>query len=1208
MLEYLSISQRQPEFPSYLNFQTLRAIGINHLQTLSGQLWTDYNLHDPGVTILEVLCYAVTDLGYRNNFDIEDLLALNPADAQQRENNFFTADEILTCNPVTDLDLRKRLIDIPGVRNAWLEKSTTDEPTIFVNYANSKLQFTPPVGQDSVTRLHPRGLYDVYIDLDGGYRKNACGELYRPWSEILDRVKAVLSNYRNLCEDIHEILVLGKEEIALCSDIELKADADAEDVLVEIYVRIQALLSPHLRFYTLQELLDQGKSPADIFAGRPTVQHDHPYSSHGFIDTAELEALTPPTVIYTSDLYQEILKVPGVTAIRRLSIVNYLNGLPQAQHPWHLHLTKGYSPQLTVEFSKVKFFTGVFPLAINADEVKRRYAEQQAAHIKAFREAADLDLPVPQGSYYKLADHYSIQHDFPLTYGISADGLPETASRLRKAQARQLKGYLVFFDQLLANYLAQLAQVRDLFSWEMDEATMAHKTAIARSPDRRQTYFTQGLHFPDDPAILGDGLAYLHAIQEDPETYRDRRSRFLDHLLGRFAESFADYVVLNYRMFQKHRDKVEHETKIIHDKAHFLQDYPTLSRDRFRAFNYGNTNAVWNTENVAGFKKRVSRLLGIEDVQRRDLCPYRLLPSAWSLAFSGHATALFLESSQIYATSAEAEAARDQILLFGLHADFYRRFVDRYDDGTQQLTTYGYVLVDHQGQVLAASLDRWPTAADREVALQRWFSQIQVNQAEFQLTVEPGGGEAANAAYYFKLKNNAGGETLFQSVKPEATALLAWQAAAAWAEHLRNRNRYVAPVKDPAGNSYPLGIMDQAGQLLAIAPTAPDPEAIFQRLNSVEPFLLIDAVIAPRAGYRWRLIDRGGVTLLQSAQLCDAPTIAHDRFYQDVLGILFEAGAIDPTGTKDNFGFRIWQRPRDPKSVVAMHPETYRTAADRDAVINRLFLLIRTARLSIKLEQRHNIGQIYDQDGPILLQSQRSDDQIQAAWQHGNYLLEQAQKATNFRLIEGEHDLWGWALSAAGQPPILATHYYPSAAQRDRAINALQARVNDEGFHVLEHILLRPRTVSDNFLPIVVNADDAIAQGGAPPQLTCQDPYSFWISVVLPYWPDRFRDMDFRRFVERTLRLEAPAHVALKIAWLDGRKMSEFEVAYHDWLEQLAGDFAGSACDRSGALNRLLAIIPQLRSVYPQGYVSGAQTAQAQPIILNQTALGNAND
>ena len=48
--------------------------GIEWIQRFSGNNWTDYNYHDPGVTLLEQLCYALTDLGYRTNFPIEDLL------------------------------------------------------------------------------------------------------------------------------------------------------------------------------------------------------------------------------------------------------------------------------------------------------------------------------------------------------------------------------------------------------------------------------------------------------------------------------------------------------------------------------------------------------------------------------------------------------------------------------------------------------------------------------------------------------------------------------------------------------------------------------------------------------------------------------------------------------------------------------------------------------------------------------------------------------------------------------------------------------------------------------------------------------------------------------------------------------------------------------------------------------------------------------
>ncbi|NBQ69842.1 MAG: hypothetical protein EBU46_13880 [Nitrosomonadaceae bacterium] len=41
--------------PDGLDFETLRKEAIGKVQELSGDIWTDYNLHDPGVTILEQL-------------------------------------------------------------------------------------------------------------------------------------------------------------------------------------------------------------------------------------------------------------------------------------------------------------------------------------------------------------------------------------------------------------------------------------------------------------------------------------------------------------------------------------------------------------------------------------------------------------------------------------------------------------------------------------------------------------------------------------------------------------------------------------------------------------------------------------------------------------------------------------------------------------------------------------------------------------------------------------------------------------------------------------------------------------------------------------------------------------------------------------------------------------------------------------------------
>ena len=71
---------------------------------------------------MEVLCYALTDLGYRNQFPNEDLFARPLSALSDSDSNFFSPSEILSVNPLTLNDYQKLLLDISGVRNAWLEK------------------------------------------------------------------------------------------------------------------------------------------------------------------------------------------------------------------------------------------------------------------------------------------------------------------------------------------------------------------------------------------------------------------------------------------------------------------------------------------------------------------------------------------------------------------------------------------------------------------------------------------------------------------------------------------------------------------------------------------------------------------------------------------------------------------------------------------------------------------------------------------------------------------------------------------------------------------------------------------------------------------------------------------------------------------------------------------------------------------------------
>lgn len=140
MSSALTIPHGRPEAISQ-DFDRLRAEGISHLEKLSTEIWTDFNAGNPGITMLEVLCYAITDLGYRTReTPISDL---SVGDGVRKM--FFLPEEILTSAPVTANDFRKLLIDLPGVKNAWIEdvviphdETKTDQLTLYYEVKNAE--------------------------------------------------------------------------------------------------------------------------------------------------------------------------------------------------------------------------------------------------------------------------------------------------------------------------------------------------------------------------------------------------------------------------------------------------------------------------------------------------------------------------------------------------------------------------------------------------------------------------------------------------------------------------------------------------------------------------------------------------------------------------------------------------------------------------------------------------------------------------------------------------------------------------------------------------------------------------------------------------------------------------------------------------------------------------------------------------------------
>ena len=573
MKSAVTISTAPLEHPA-MDYAFLRREGIRLLEQLSGGQWTDFNTHDPGITILEQVCYAITDLAYRINFDLKDLLASGEADLYH---SLYSPAEVLTTNPVTLNDLRKLVIDVPGVKNAWIERvdKSESEPALLYDPSDKAISLataTAPLAQHETISL--RGLYRVLIEKDADSTLPAPGIL----TEVNRRIHAC----RPLAEDFTVPEILAVQGVIVNASIEIGPVDDSERLLAKIHVALAEFISPHIQFYTLTDMLNRGKDMDEIMNG--------PVLEHGFIDDDELEKLQRKTSLRTSDLIQEIMKVEGVIAIHKIGIKNTDRDANKFED-WYLTLDADRAPFFATEASlaTIRLVSGGIERVPNLARVRNLITDlQTTGHAEALANTL-RDFRVAPGRDRKIGQYHSIQQQFPATYGIGALGLPESAPPRRQAQAKQLKAYLMFFDQLLANYFAQLANAHQLFAFHSSES---------------HTYFSQII----EDASLGlaeirvkdidTHAAELQSISEDAESAHTRRHRFLNHLLARFAEQFDDVQVQDGDLQQR---------ALIKAKAAFLQTYKEIGAGRGSGFDY--TRPATHS----GLEQRIRYKLGLAE-------------------------------------------------------------------------------------------------------------------------------------------------------------------------------------------------------------------------------------------------------------------------------------------------------------------------------------------------------------------------------------------------------------------------------------------------------------------------------------------------------------------------------------------------------------------------------------------------------------------
>ena len=570
MKDTITIPKEVPQ-DSALSYEFLRAEGMKLIQNMAGNTWTDHNIHDPGITILEQVCYAITDLAYRMEYDIQDIIG---SDTKSTYDALYSPATILTTNPVTLLDIRKIVIDVEGVKNAWIEKVNPQITSI------STINNTPEA-------IIPKGLFRVSIEKDGIFDI--------PGSKIITAVKEKLYRCRSICEDFEEIKLLDTQKVRLQGAISISDTVDdVDEMIAHMLHRVGTHFSPPIPFYTLQQQLDKGKTTDEIFDGPRLV--------HGFIEKDDLNRAFRRRELQTSDVIKEIMDQTGIQLINKLALATGTNTVKN----WVLPLDPSKTPILDIEGSltNLSFTSKGLIVNINKERIKTLYNQIRTEEVSRPTSPEVNDIILPETNEQALEKFYPIQNQFPMNYGIGETGLPDSATPLRKSQAKQLSAYLLFFEQTLANYFSQLSNFKNLMSFHDDQSgTYANQNLLSCVPGMSE--------------VLKDIESYDSYLQEttvDSNVNLVRKNKFLNHLLARFAEKFTSYGMV---LKDLTNDQLTSDKKLIKDKARFLREYPIVSACKAKAFDlYKNS---WNTENISGLERRIALKIGIENYHRRDL-------------------------------------------------------------------------------------------------------------------------------------------------------------------------------------------------------------------------------------------------------------------------------------------------------------------------------------------------------------------------------------------------------------------------------------------------------------------------------------------------------------------------------------------------------------------------------------------------------------
>jgi hypothetical protein len=491
MKQSASFSGNEVESVS-LDFSELREKGLEYIQKLSGDVWTDYNSHDPGVTILEQLCYALTDSAYRTSLPVNDLLIPGeklPVNA--KSNAFFSPSAIFSSHPVTIQDYRKMVIDrFDEIQNVWI---TT----------KGNKGFQEELRGLNEIEILPRLSFLNTLKVNSEKKKF-----------FLNEVNAFLNENRNLGEKFEAAKLLEPQFIQIEFDLHINEHANLDETLANVFLKLFEFIYSPVQSSSYTEMVEAEMSMEEIFSG--------PRLKKGFIKGEIPDKRLK--IIQVDELQKLFSKVEGVNKSKVNCIDFEGKKLPDLSVGkgkfFHLLLDDDSENNPEKRFESIYSNLHVFVNqkrhpSLNKQNINHLFMEIWAKKFRGYSlEISQNDFfhKKLNGKFRNLNRYFSVQNHFPVIYGIGEEGISKHEPVERHAKANQLKTYLMLAEQHLANHLSQLGNLNEFFNIDFENG-------------QQKTYFSQRLSsVPGVERLLAENQLFPESEYEPENVFSTGRT------------------------------------------------------------------------------------------------------------------------------------------------------------------------------------------------------------------------------------------------------------------------------------------------------------------------------------------------------------------------------------------------------------------------------------------------------------------------------------------------------------------------------------------------------------------------------------------------------------------------------------------------------------------------------------------------------------